>query len=73
MPHPRKSSVELIVVRLADGIELVIMASCAGGELMAAHVLGRALPAYAKAFEVGRFDDAAYLQRIEGLAGVAQL
>lgn len=37
-----------------------IMASMAGGELLAAHVTGRALPEYAPAFVLSRYDDPAY-------------
>ena len=39
-----------------------IMGACAGGELLAAHVLGSRLPAYAPAFHPSRFDDPAYLR-----------
>ena len=42
-----------------------IMAACAGGELVAAHVTGSALPDYAPAFALARYDDPAYLRRIE--------
>jgi glycine/D-amino acid oxidase-like deaminating enzyme len=42
-----------------------IMAGCAGGELVAAHVTGSALPDYAPAFALARYDDPAYLRRIE--------
>jgi glycine/D-amino acid oxidase-like deaminating enzyme len=42
-----------------------IMAGCAGGELVAAHVTGTALPDYAPAFTLARYDDPAYVQRIE--------
>jgi glycine/D-amino acid oxidase-like deaminating enzyme len=42
-----------------------IMAGCAGGELVAAHVTGAPLPAYAPAFLPSRYDDAAYVARIE--------
>ena len=42
-----------------------IMAGCAGGELVAAHVTGSALPDYAPAFTLARYDDPAYLRRIE--------
>ena len=38
-----------------------IMGACAGGELLAAHVCGTALPDYAAAFLPARFDDPAYL------------
>jgi glycine/D-amino acid oxidase-like deaminating enzyme len=42
-----------------------IMAGCAGGELLAAHVTGSALPDYAPAFLLARYDDPAYVRRIE--------
>jgi glycine/D-amino acid oxidase-like deaminating enzyme len=42
-----------------------IMAACAGGELVAAHVTGTTLPGYAPAFAPDRYDDPAYLRRIE--------
>ena len=38
-----------------------IMGACAGGELLAAHVSGTSLPAYAAAFHPARFDDPGYL------------
>jgi glycine/D-amino acid oxidase-like deaminating enzyme len=50
-----------------------IMASCAGGELLAAHVLGKQLPEYASAFKVERFDDPAYVARLSDLATSGQL
>ncbi|MEO7457158.1 MAG: FAD-dependent oxidoreductase [Gemmatimonadaceae bacterium] len=37
-----------------------IMSSLSGGELVAAHVLGNALPAYAGAFDPTRYEDSAY-------------
>ncbi|NJN54626.1 MAG: FAD-binding oxidoreductase [Anaerolineae bacterium] len=39
-----------------------IMASQAGGELIAAHIMGSALPGYAPAFLLSRYDDPAYQQ-----------
>jgi glycine/D-amino acid oxidase-like deaminating enzyme len=42
-----------------------IMAGCAGGELVAAHVTGSTLPDYAPAFLLTRYDDPAYVRRIE--------
>jgi glycine/D-amino acid oxidase-like deaminating enzyme len=42
-----------------------IMAGCAGGELIAAHVAGAPLPDYAPAFALARYDDPAYVRRIE--------
>lgn len=50
-----------------------IMASCAAGELLAAHVLGHKRPSYSDAFEVTRFDDADYVERIAGLTASGQL
>ena len=38
-----------------------IMGACAGGELLAAHLCGTPLPAYAAAFHPARFDDPRYL------------
>jgi glycine/D-amino acid oxidase-like deaminating enzyme len=43
-----------------------IMASLAAGELLAAHVTGRTLPAYAPAFLLSRYDDPAYQQLLAG-------
>ena len=40
-----------------------LMAACAAGELLAAHITGAALPTYAPAFALERFDDPAYLER----------
>jgi glycine/D-amino acid oxidase-like deaminating enzyme len=42
-----------------------IMAGCAGGELVAAHVTGSTLPDYAPAFMLARYDDPGYVRRIE--------
>ena len=36
------------------------MGSCAGSELLAAHVTGGALPPWADAFSLSRYDDPAY-------------
>jgi glycine/D-amino acid oxidase-like deaminating enzyme len=38
-----------------------IMSACAGGELLAAHVTGGALPSYAEALSPNRYDDPEYL------------
>ena len=43
-----------------------IMGACAGGELLAAHVCGTPLPAYAAAFHPARFDDPGYLDAFAG-------
>ena len=37
-----------------------VMASCAGGELIARHITGDALPDYAPAFLLSRYQDADY-------------
>jgi glycine/D-amino acid oxidase-like deaminating enzyme len=50
-----------------------IMASCAGGELVAAHVTGSALPDYAPAFALSRYDDLAYMERIEACRATGQI
>ncbi|WP_027883165.1 NAD(P)/FAD-dependent oxidoreductase [Meiothermus rufus] len=50
-----------------------VMAACAAGELLAAHVLGRPLPAYAPAFVPGRYQDPAYQQRLAAWGETAQL
>jgi glycine/D-amino acid oxidase-like deaminating enzyme len=50
-----------------------IMASCAGGELVAAHVTGSALPDYAPAFALTRYDDPAYMGRIEACRATGQI
>jgi glycine/D-amino acid oxidase-like deaminating enzyme len=41
-----------------------IMASCAGGDLLARHMLGKELPSYAPAFMLSRYDDPSYLARL---------
>ena len=50
-----------------------IMASCAGGELVAAHVTGAPLPDYASAFLLSRYDDPAYVRRIEACGATGQI
>ena len=42
-----------------------LMAACAAGELLAAHVVGAALPGYAAAFAPARYDDPAYRALLE--------
>ena len=37
-----------------------VMGSCAGGELLACHITESALPDYAPAFLLARYEDAAY-------------
>src|SRR5206468_11313961 len=50
-----------------------IMAGCAGGELVAAHVTGSTLPDYASAFTLERYDDPAYIARIEACSATGQI
>ncbi len=50
-----------------------IMASCAGGDLIARHVLGAALPAYAAAFALSRYQDPAYCAMLENWGDDGQL
>ena len=50
-----------------------IMAGCAGGELVAAHVTGSTLPDYAPAFLVSRYDDPAYIARVEACSATGQI
>ena len=50
-----------------------IMTACAGGELLAKHVTGDALPSYAPALSPARFDDPRYLDAFEGAADAGQM
>jgi len=50
-----------------------LMASCAGGELLAAHVTGHPKPPYAPAFQLSRYDDPAYSQRLDDWGSTGQL
>jgi glycine/D-amino acid oxidase-like deaminating enzyme len=50
-----------------------IMSACAIGELLAAHVTGASLPAYASAFHPSRFNDPSYMKRLEELDESGQL
>ena len=50
-----------------------IMGACAGGELLAAHVCGTALPTYAAAFHPARFDEPRYLDAFASEGGDGQL
>ncbi len=50
-----------------------LMAACAAGELLAAHVCGAALPAYAAAFAPARYGDPAYLARVDSWGDGGQL
>jgi len=50
-----------------------LMAACAGGELLAAHMTAAALPAYAPAFLLSRYDDPAYRRKVEQWGSTGQL
>jgi glycine/D-amino acid oxidase-like deaminating enzyme len=50
-----------------------LMAACAGGELLAAHITGAPLPAYAPAFDLRRYDDAEYQARLLEWGSTGQL
>ncbi|HEX5689552.1 MAG TPA: FAD-dependent oxidoreductase, partial [Roseiflexaceae bacterium] len=50
-----------------------LMAACAAGELLAAHVAGDALPHYAPAFLLSRYDDPAYRALLDSWPDTGQL
>ncbi|MCX7783347.1 MAG: FAD-binding oxidoreductase [Meiothermus sp.] len=50
-----------------------VMAACAAGELLAAHVTGAALPGYAPAFLLSRYQDPAYQAMLPNWGDTAQL
>ncbi len=50
-----------------------IMAACAGAELLAAHIDGTPLPAYAGAFDPARFADDAYVASLKDAQSAGQL
>jgi len=50
-----------------------IMSACGVGELLATHVTGRALPSYASAFELSRYDDPIYQKKLENWGDSGQL
>lgn len=50
-----------------------IMSACAVGELLAAHVTGAALPGYASAFALSRYDDPEYQKKLENWGDSGQL
>lgn len=50
-----------------------LMAACAGGELLAAHMTGARLPDYAPAFLLSRYDDPPYQQRLAEWGSNGQL
>jgi glycine/D-amino acid oxidase-like deaminating enzyme len=50
-----------------------IMSACGVGDLLAAHVTGAALPSYAPAFELARYDNAEYQKKLENWGDSGQL
>ena len=50
-----------------------MMAACASGELLAAHVTGSALPHYALAFMLERYEDQEYQRLLENRPSTGQL
>ena len=50
-----------------------IMSACGVGDLLAAHVTGKELPAYAKAFELSRYDDPEYQKKLMNWRDMGQL
>lgn len=50
-----------------------VMASCAGGELLARHIVGGALPDYAPAFLLSRYQDPAYCALLDNWGDGGQL
>jgi glycine/D-amino acid oxidase-like deaminating enzyme len=50
-----------------------VMASCAGGELLARHVLGHSLPDYAPEFLLSRYHDSAYRALLDNWGDGGQL
>ena len=50
-----------------------IMSACGAGELLAAHVAGRPLPAYAKTFLLDRYQDPEYVRSLEHLGESGEL
>jgi sarcosine oxidase, subunit beta len=50
-----------------------IMSACGVGDLLAAHVTGAALPSYAPAFELARYDDPEYQKQLENWGDNGQL
>jgi glycine/D-amino acid oxidase-like deaminating enzyme len=50
-----------------------IMAACASGELLAAHLTGGELPRYASAFKLERYEDTQYQKLLECWGETGQL
>jgi glycine/D-amino acid oxidase-like deaminating enzyme len=50
-----------------------VMAACAGGELLAKHITGRALPDYASAFQLSRYQDPSHCDMLDSWGDGGQL
>jgi glycine/D-amino acid oxidase-like deaminating enzyme len=50
-----------------------IMSACGAGDLLAAHITGNSLPAYALTFELSRYNNPEYLREIETMDDSGQL
>ncbi len=50
-----------------------IMSACGAGDLLAAHITGKSLPAYALTFELSRYENPEYLREIETMEDSGQL
>jgi glycine/D-amino acid oxidase-like deaminating enzyme len=50
-----------------------IMSACGAGDLLAAHLTEKSLPAYAMTFELSRYESKEYLKEIEALSDSGQL
>jgi glycine/D-amino acid oxidase-like deaminating enzyme len=50
-----------------------IMSACAAGELLAAYVMGTAVPSYAPGFQLSRYSDIEYTKRLEHWTESGQL
>lgn len=50
-----------------------IMSACGAGDLLAAHITQKSLPAYAMTFEVSRYESTEYLNEIENMVDSGQL
>jgi glycine/D-amino acid oxidase-like deaminating enzyme len=50
-----------------------LMAACAGGELLAAHITGSELPVYAPAFALARYSDPEYRASLDNWGSTGQL
>lgn len=50
-----------------------IMSACAAGELLASHITGASLPAYATAFALARYEDESYRSRVANWAEQGEL